>query len=106
DNVDVHNLATPLRYEHSAVSSDKSNSLIAQLAHYTCQDGDPTMTSSNTSNRQELDDQDGNNLMTLLNSRQEVDGSFAVTTQAPIFVSIWHAASMVVGIFGSHAFWY
>ncbi|GJU99984.1 hypothetical protein Tco_1329255 [Tanacetum coccineum] len=55
--------STPLRYEHSAVSSDKSNSLIAQLAHYTCQDGDPTMTSSNTSNRQEL------------------DGSFAVPTQ-------------------------
>ncbi|GKE59884.1 hypothetical protein Tco_1510251 [Tanacetum coccineum] len=63
DNVDVHYLATPLRYDYSVVSSDKSNSLIAQLAHYTCQDGDPTMTSSNTSNRQEL------------------NGSFVVPTQ-------------------------
>ncbi|GJU16244.1 ribonuclease H-like domain-containing protein [Tanacetum coccineum] len=35
DNVDVHNLATPLRYDYTVVSSDKSNSLIAQLAHYT-----------------------------------------------------------------------
>ncbi|GJS92444.1 hypothetical protein Tco_0799412 [Tanacetum coccineum] len=47
-------LRDEVAWSSSVVSSEKRNSLIAQLAHYTCQDGNPTMTSSNTSNRQEL----------------------------------------------------
>ncbi|GJY41824.1 calcium uniporter protein [Tanacetum coccineum] len=61
--VDINNLHIPFTYQHILASSHNINSLIAQSAHHTSQDGDYRISLCYTMNR------------------QEVNNSFAVPTQ-------------------------
>ncbi|GKA75239.1 TMV resistance protein N-like protein isoform X1 [Tanacetum coccineum] len=62
-SVDINNLQIPFTYQHILASCHNINSLIAQSAHHTSQDGDYRISLSYTMNR------------------QEVNNSFAVPTQ-------------------------